>query len=81
MMPWEKKFNPPDGPQVAVYNRASHDGIPGFLRRDKNNVAPWMRLCDDEGCPRHGTAHECVNRADSLPTSFQNWVPPWLATS
>lgn len=66
------------------------DGIPDCIRRDVNNVAPFMvaigrvqaeiaktfapafaeifpspeanppDLCDDEGCPQHGTPHVCV---------------------
>lgn len=53
--------------------------MPECLRRDANNVAPFMRQCVDEGCPWHGTVHECVNPGASLPTSPPDWLPPWGA--
>ncbi len=58
--------------------------IPLALRRDANNRAPFMDLCDcddalDENikmrrCPVHGTSP-----ATNPPAIDPNWVPPWAS--
>lgn len=59
------------------------DDIPACLKRDKNNVAPFMMksLCVDEGCPHAGTPHVCVSPADNPPATDQDWLPPWASKS
>lgn len=58
--------------------------IPAALRRDANNVAPFMRRpdctcglmrgeCKRAGCP--------INPAANLLATAPSWVPPWEAKS
>ena len=69
-MPWEQS--------------EQDDGIPDFLRRDANNVAPYMRvkITDvNDGPALYDVIAEALSHEGSLPTTSQNWVPPWVATS
>lgn len=36
-------------------------------------LAAVQDLCEDEGCPHHGTPHVCVNNATAVP-DFPDWV-------
>lgn len=43
-------------------------------------MAPFAEeLCEDEGCPQHGTPHVCVTPVTGPPASPPNWVPPWAS--
>lgn len=53
MMPWEKPVQEPEG-------------VPPELRRDENNVAPYMRK---------------PSPANNPLASPPNWVPPWHSKS
>ena len=51
------------------------DDLPPALKRDKNNVAPFMRVgADARNMPP-------INLATSPPASPPNWAPPWLTKS
>lgn len=40
----------------------------GYVRGTDKPGKRWIKpepLCDDEGCPHHGTAHVCISRTES----------------
>lgn len=58
------------------------DDIPAALKRDKDNVAPFMRALEFHGAvsvkyDENGKAHHRPNPATSPPASPPSWVPPW----
>ena len=54
--------------------------IPAVLKRDKNNVAPFMRR-DVPEYVDDATDQAPINHADNLPASDQSWIPPWASTT
>jgi len=70
----------------AGINDAETD-IPAALRRDANNVAPFMRTADlrewgrTVTCEQLATAMNEVNREANPPALPPNWVPPWASKS
>lgn len=83
--PWETKSHSGPWPgREAIFNEPRSGELPAALKRDANNKAPFMspKLCEDEGCPQHGTPHVCINRVASPPASAPpSWVPPWGSKS
>jgi hypothetical protein len=55
------------------------DDIPEGLRRDKNNVAPFMRRNLTEQTMLD-VAAEIFNPEANPPASPPSWVPPWSST-
>ena len=64
--------------------------IPEALRRDANNVAPFMRtvvgvvydcVCKRNGCPDASGRALCSSPEANLPATAPSWVPPWEAKS
>lgn len=48
--------------------------LPEFLRRNADNVAPFM-------VPRADGPDKVINPADSPPATSLNWAPPWASKS
>lgn len=80
-MPWEidqqataelreRLVNPEDAHLFFVTTNDVE--IPAALRRDKNNKAPFMLVCN---------GNFALNPATNLPASPTCWVPPWGAKS
>lgn len=77
-MPWEKPVRPElqQDPVTGMYPGEAETGLPDFLR-----AVPRTLLCDDEGCPQHGTPHVCVTPAANPQETAHSWAPPWEASS
>lgn len=66
MMPWELQrcTDDPSG-DFGLVKLPDDGGIPQCLLRDKDGLAPFMR----------------INPANSLPVTSQSTLPPWVAKS
>lgn len=53
--------------------------IPECLRRDKNNVAPFMKTYAKEYDDRAESSRECIlaSLATNPQETTQCWLPPW----
>ncbi len=60
---------------AEAYELANRDAVHRRMKEIDAELAPILKterdralgLCDDEGCPHHGTDHVCISRTTPLP--------------
>lgn len=57
--------------QAIGHYKGQHIAAFGFSPQDALDKAMAIfNLCEDEGCPNHGTAHVCVTKQEEEPDVF-----------